>query len=110
MHRATQEMIGRLGLFRESPGMRLIVKILTAGVTTSTEGAAPYVELELEVLAAYSGSEFELPATGVRFTVGCTLPPTYFGGMWTVEPLAADTLEAAIPEAEGAMGMDGSPG
>lgn len=106
MRGAVAEVIGNLCLFRESPGIRLIVKILEGGVESGSDTRPSMLELQFEVVAATSGFNVKLPQIGERFTVSSTIPPVYFGGMWSVTRLDAVTLEQAIQEAEADMGAD----
>lgn len=104
--RAPQELIGRLGLYRESP-FRMIVRILDAGVTHNAETGDARLVVRFETVAVHCRGKQDVSSLiGRQSTVSSLVPPAFYGGMWSIEPLHALTIEDAIEEAERSMDSD----
>lgn len=78
LHRAAQQTVGQLGLYRES-AVRMIVRIVGANVIKPRANNA-MLEVEVEVLAAYCAREMPLPASGKRFTASCPVSGGHISG------------------------------
>lgn len=94
---------GRLMLYRESPQLRMVARIVEAGPRAGDSPERAVTQHTLEVLATMARDFGPNPAPGKRFVV--------WGGTgafgWSMEPLTATTVEGAIAEAEARMGVAG---
>lgn len=102
LRRATASTIGRLGLYRESPGLRMVVQILEAMVIETPRTGGVRQEVRFQILATYSGFELPAPPVGKQSTVSIAIPPCY--PSWQIDVLEADTLDEAVRAAEQNMG------
>jgi hypothetical protein len=104
LRRATESTIGRLGLYRESPGLRMIVRILEATAIENPGTGGARQEVRFQILATYSGFDQRTPPVGKQSTVSIAIPPFY--PSWQIDVLEADTLDDALRAAEQNMGVE----
>lgn len=99
------DRLERLMLYRESPQLRVIVRMCEPSPRPGNPSDRPGTQYSLEALATLARDVGHNPQPGTRFFVSVGPGAGWCG--WSLEPLAASTVDEAMVEAEARMGVSG---